>query len=232
MMEQSRQNKVLKISQLIDLSVYRDVYCDQETTDKALRHLCSARPDLVQELAEQEMRGLPDGRDALYGKKCGNIIHYFRQDAPQDELLDISRLGMLDLLYELSRRLRRVLGLLEIPVLGEPLVDAPNDKLPQIVQTKVWTSSTGKQPVSQEFADRALAEFFEKYPALVFEVSEQQRRLMRTYEINGECNMKLRGLLSKEEEAKWPYLLGELTTRIHHMCKIPSYEVLKAMFLI
>lgn len=230
MTEQSPNSNFSQLPELMDLPVYRDTYCDQKTTDKALRHLCSARPDLVQELAEQEMRSFPDGRDELYGKKCGSIIHYFRQDAPQNELLDISRLGMLDLLYELSRRLRRALGLPEIPVLGEPLADAPDGVFPPLLSKKVWVSKEGKMPVSQEFTDRVLGEFYERYPAVVFEMSEQQRRLMRTYEINGECNKCLRGLLSKEEADKWPYLPGELIGRINHMCNVPSYEVLKGMF--
>lgn len=143
---------------LVELPVYRGIYCSQEMTDKILRHLWEKKPELVRGLVSEEMRPLPDGHDDMHGKACERIIVYLREKASEDIDIPPSRLGMLDLLYELSRRLRKGLGLAEVPVFGKPLASGPEGPFPVLIEQPIQLPKNKKLEIqiTQELADEVL----------------------------------------------------------------------------
>src|SRR5690606_9746659 len=93
---------------LIDLPVYQEIYCNQEMTDTILKFLWDKKPESISELAELEYGFIAGGHDGMYQRACGRISTFLREsEAAQEIVLPATRLGMLDLHYEMSRRIRK-----------------------------------------------------------------------------------------------------------------------------
>lgn len=212
---------------LVELPVYRGIYCSQEMTDAALRHLWEEKSELVRELAAQEMR--PDPRrthgDAVYNKAIDRVISYLRQEESKKTELPLSRIGMLDVVYELSRRLRKGLGLPDLEILGIPLVKKPDSAYPVLLKLPIWTLNNGKprSTLTQEMIDTTLQAAYERRPDLFYEISEQSRRSMRSYEIRDEFEALLKEITPAEVKKDVGFvgiLHSEAKHRLFEMCKM------------
>ncbi|MGM0421615.1 MAG: hypothetical protein ACQEQL_00795 [Pseudomonadota bacterium] len=128
---------------LIELQVYQETYCDQQMTDTILQFLWETKPDLIAEIAWLEERFLSHGHDAAYMEKCGSISEYLTKEAAHKITRPDTRLGMLDLYYEMSRRIRKAKGLVEIPVLGKPLAPQPEGPFPALINKPIRRSENG-----------------------------------------------------------------------------------------
>lgn len=212
---------------LPELPVIRDTYCSQEMTDVLVRHLQEERPDLIAELVRQERRGLPDGHDDLHGKRYGDVIEYLRAQAGDSFHVPPTRIGMLDLLYELSRRIRKALNLQEIPVFGKPLAPGPEGPFPPLVQQPVRVVKNPEHQLPQELVDRVVHAAYEQAPNIFYDFAEQMRRLMRSYEISQAFYGLIKKSLPGGQEDPWNITLGSAHSRLHEMCEMPDYETLK-----
>lgn len=159
---------------LIELPVLRSTYFGQEETDKALRYLWEKKPELVRKQAEQE----PSNFDQAYIMQLAHIVDFLRNEASNEIDIPKTNLGMLDLLFELSRRLRRALDIKPWELRGCPLMDTPNDLAPDLPSLQIKTSNGGENyhGVTQEMVDRIISGAYKDAPELFYQTAECLRR--------------------------------------------------------
>jgi len=213
-------NEKAAIPPLIDLPVYRDTYCDQKMTDDLLRHLWETRADLISEAAILEVK--PDAyrihADYQYKDVLDKVITYLRKALPEELKAPPSRLGMLDLLYEFSRRLRGSTGQEQLILLGQPLAPSPEGPYPALPNTPVWPG----RRFTQETADAVLQEAYRLNPAAFYECAEQMRRSIRSYEIDDEIEAlitKTVNILGLENNIV-NQIYGEALHRLFEICEM------------
>lgn len=209
---------------LTNLPVYRETYCDQKTTDAVLGALWEQRPDLIAPMVAVEAE--PDVKTARhydYRRVAGKIIEYVRKAPEFSAMAPPSRLGMLDLIYELTRRIRYSLKLPPLPIEGRDF--APSDQGPfpnidsYIIDTNSYTNSyytkIGKDKISF-----VLAEVYRISPGAFYELAEQYRRNITSYEITYNFT-DLVGAVSGEESGNLPGdVLREAIHIIYRVCEI------------
>ena len=97
-----------------------------------------------------------------------------------------TRLAVLHALYEVSRRLRKVQNLSEVPVFGRPLAPSPDGPFPELI---AWDESGYQDKMLEPFElpeevfERIVRRAYAADPRLMYDWCEQQRRVMVTYEI-------------------------------------------------
>lgn len=216
---------------LPDIPVYQDIYCSQELTDRLCRYMCENRPEFVQELIEQEKLPFPDNRDGLHGKYCNHIEFYLRDEAKEGRVPELSMLGMIDLIYEIDRRVRNSLGLFDIPVVGASLAPTPDGPFPKLIDKPIWRNAQGKPSLgmTQELVDELAVLAYENNHEISYVFCERKRRLLRGGYEEGLLSDSMRKIMPAEHEAKYVRFLGELLGRLSLMCNIPNYEQIKAL---
>ncbi len=217
-----------KIVHLPDLPVYQDIYCSQELTDRLCRYVCENRPEFVQELIEQEKLPFPDNRDAMLGKACSRIEYYLRDEAKEGRVPELSMLGMIDFIYEIDRRVRRSLGLFDIPVVGTPLAPTPEGPFPELVDNPMRSSTSRRGTVSQTIVNECVLSLYEVNPQLCYQYCEHARRLLRSGGAAHELS-NLSSTITGKERADGTDISLELRDRLRMMCNLPNYEQIKAL---
>ena len=117
------------------LPMLRQTYCPQNIVDYAIRYIQEHNPPLLVEFAEAE-RGRGDYTN--YGDACYGIAEFLSHASEHDPIpLPHTNLGMLDIVYELSRRVRQAYGLSPIRPLGRPLSEGPYQSFPPLIEMKI-----------------------------------------------------------------------------------------------
>lgn len=170
-MTQQTTDQTKFVPPLLDLPVYQEKYCSQSVTDKALSYLWANRPDLVSAQAEVESRNF----DNVYIMELAAIVEFFRDVAGKHVEIPATRLGMVDLLFEMSRRLRVALEIPPWEVQGTPLAESENGPMPDLPSYPIETRK-GEMGLTQEMADRIIESAYRVAPHLFYERAECLRR--------------------------------------------------------
>jgi hypothetical protein len=213
------------LPELVDLPVVRATYCSQEMTDSALRFLWQTEPDLVRALGQQE-RG---GYDATYIMQLTEIVDFFKNVASKSIQIPDTRLGMLDLVFELSRRLRVALGYKPPLPSGTSLKASLDSKLPDIPALPIDISGISSTKVTQEMVDRLISAVINERPDLIYEFSENLRRGgIWPHDIVNEIRHVLRKHAIPEDEIGFwtiKFIGGEINRRLTNFCKIQNIGI-------
>ncbi len=213
---------------LIELEIIRSTYCDQPTTDHIFHHLWKGTPDLVTNLANEELWPFPECRTSAHRKALYAITYKLRETPSPGPSLPRSRLAAFDLLHELSRRLRKALGLREIAVFGNPLATGPEGPFPPLAEKIVshgadWRSD---QAMTQELSDTICSQAYDTDPALMYELCEQKRHLIYTGEIDHAFDQLITAIKQQHNASERFGFRQELEARLAAMCALPSYEAM------
>ncbi len=121
--------------ELIDLPVYRDDYISQQQVDLLCRILWDEKPWYIRDLAAEENAGRrksPTKIQTLW-KVFSRMGTFFRELESNDPRIEkISYLGMVDLVYEVERRVRIALGLEDFKPVGYPIAPSPEGPFPEV----------------------------------------------------------------------------------------------------
>jgi hypothetical protein len=161
------------VPEYVSLAVLREDYCDQETVDAALQLLWKEKPAFLQVQGHLEYKGI----DQPYLMELGQIVDFFKQEAKDKVSIPQTRLGMLALIFELSRRLRKSLGLEDRKIIGKPLaesIESPMPSLP-VLPIKTLEGRNDYFGVTQRVVDDIIASIEKKYPYILFEFVEVLR---------------------------------------------------------
>lgn len=199
------------------LPVLRGAWCDQATTDAAISFLEKNKSELLLELLAEEN-----------GPRLSSYLNIAYEALEEVEAggaaLPATGLGKIDLIYELSRRLRRAYGLVDVPPLGTPFAAGPDKPLPPLVRLAVSEGAARRGDVTQEMADHALQVTYERRPDLWYALAEEYRLQMRLFAVD-EFRALLQKVLDEEygpRKNNWTdgELFMEAVRRIYKMCGI------------
>ncbi len=216
---------------LVELPVLQQQYCDQKTTDNALAYVWKNRPELIGKLAEYE-----DNFDQFYLKEMRRVVDFLVGHAVKEIKLPSNYLGWLDLVFEISRRLRVSLCLPEWPVQGRPLIDGAASVLSPLPSVPIHTMP-GKNDylgLTQEIADRVIDEAYRRVPSRFYELAENIRRgsvgansISWVVYPDGMFKPIIEQIILPEEKSKGfnehaivSYIESELGHRVRNICQI------------
>ncbi len=123
--------------ELIDLPVYRDDYISQQQVDLLCRILWDEKPSSVEEFTEEEksMASILIRRNPVVINAISNLLHriseFFREKEGLQNIEKISYTGMVDLIYEVERRIRVAIGLGDFFPVGHPIAPSPEGPFPE-----------------------------------------------------------------------------------------------------
>jgi hypothetical protein len=159
---------------LPELEVAQEKYCSQEMVDRILRFLQDKQPDYIRTLLnEAKINPLSDYRNELL--KLPRYLENSGIEVPN------ARLGMIDLTFEVHRRVMKAIGGWMPEIRGNPIGESPTAlsqpmvKLP-VGGLKAKSKTPADQFVSQELADDVVDAMFKRRPDLLYEFAEEIRR--------------------------------------------------------
>lgn len=164
----------IELPELVDLPVYRDDYISQKRVDELCRLIWELKPVFIRELVFEEKLPFPNNRNSIFSRKMGRVIHFLRDEEKAGNIEPISMIGMVDLTYEITRRIRHVMGLEDIEPAGKPIAQGPKGPFPELIALPIYRNPRGEpQPtVTQEKADKFCAETYDvlikNHPEVVF----------------------------------------------------------------
>lgn len=156
---------------LPELKVVQEEYCTQEMTDHVLRFLHEKRPDLITDIGEKPYNPMAQ-QDALQ-----RIVGYLRTDADEIEIPD-TRLGMIELTFEIYRRYKKAAGEPVLEVSGKPIASGEDEPLCPLKRVPV----VERPGIIQEVVDYIIPLSYEERPDLWYELAEAARRGVRPSE--------------------------------------------------
>ncbi|MBU0801346.1 MAG: hypothetical protein KKA05_10135 [Alphaproteobacteria bacterium] len=180
------------------------------------------------------MLPFPDNRDAMLGKACARIEYYLRNEEKEGRIPPISILGMIDLIFEIDRRVRKGLGLFDIPVVGIPLAACSLGPYPPLIEKPLHGLDKGapREGITQEQADQFTKAIYEKNGELMYAICELKRRLLRGGGVMDLLEQVVRSEIAASNDKILPVKVkGELMGRLSIMCQMPSYEQIKTLEL-
>jgi hypothetical protein len=201
---------------LPELPVRRETYCGQATVNQVTHYLVQYRPELLDRMLLEDLSGTNTG----FSEAAWELLDELQ---PQAAELGVptTPLGRLDLVCELSRRLRRAYGRKDRRTRGRALSENPQ-RLPPLCafvagpDIKKWLTQTQVDDVlTAEYAAR---------PELWYAVAEEYRvdlRLDATSELQGILRAALLDRVAGNAEVggrAWFELFHEAIQRIIKMC--------------
>jgi hypothetical protein len=211
-------NHQTELPPLIDLPVYRGTYMSQQRTDELCRLLWQQRPDLIRALVERE-EVVPQDR-TMFARVTSRITEYFREEEKAGRIEAISLTSMVDLIYEIDRRVRQSLGLPAIPVRWKPIAPGPDGPFPPWPDKPIYSSPEGNtfQGLTQEKADRLTPQIYaaliKECPEAIFAQVENERRHLRSCEANSITGTWANRIVSPKDEVSSAFILSEFNERL------------------
>ena len=127
-------DKKYDIPELVDLPIYRDDYISQQQVNLLCRILWDENPSFVRDLISDERNGSRGNPNKIFAmrKLFGNICLFFRRIEKDSPNIDkISYVGMVDLVYEVERRIRKAIGVSDFSPIGQPIASSPEGSFPE-----------------------------------------------------------------------------------------------------
>lgn len=209
-----------------ELPVIRDTYCSQDMADKAISYLWEKKSDLLLKMMNAEKREFIQYDYTRYiPDYLGQVIRFLRKEASQDIALPETDLGMMDLSFELSRRLRKARGLPEYKIPGRPLAAGPEGPFPPELP---HLPILDKVPLNlnQEQIDSIIDRAYKQRPDLFWELVEYMRRgLIHGGSAHNELTFLFKDFLPDSVESSdlnsLYKITGEAYKRLGKLCDIP-----------
>jgi len=206
----NKPGKVTSLPQLIELPVLRAKYADQKTVDGALQYLWDNETEDVIAMANEEQWPYPDNRGTGFRKYCYNLGVSLRENAAELNIPD-NKMALLDILFELSRRLRKTFDLPDISGFGNSLGVEPEGPFPPL------PNETGQD---EHDVNKICQQLYQENPALMYALCEQSRLLIHTHEIEDDFS-SLFDDITNDPLKKAPLKSG-LKSRLDTLCSRPE----------
>ena len=168
-----------KLRPLPVLPVERDEYCSQQMTDDIISELEKSYKEALTDVFFGEI----EERTFVHLEPYTNIIIDVMESVAEKMDVPTDYLGLIDLAYELSRRVRKAKGLSDIPTEGFELQDVPE-----------WVLDE-RLSIDKDLAVRVLSEAYDDDPALWFAYGEGLRRDMPLF-IDDQVGLKIKNRLN------------------------------------
>ena len=194
------------------LDVEREGYCSKKMTDEVISYLeRNAREKLLDCLGDEDR----DPRD-VHHKSYSSIIEFVSKEASKEIDVPKNHIGMVDLAFEITKRLRFANNYKAPVVIGQPIAPAISGPYLEMVSLPI-----GSRTADIEKIDRVLDAFYLRQKELCFALSEGLRKNHRLYTLDTDVISEVKRFSS--DETLLIHLYPELVARLGFICKIPVY---------
>ena len=199
-MSEDKTDKI-EIPELIDLPVYREDYISQQQVDKLCRLVWEEKPDFVEALVLVEKTPFPNNRSGVFFERMGDIIDFFRDKEKEGAIESISMIAMVDLTYEIDRRVRHALGLEDIKPTGEQIAEGPDGPFPPPGELNRYIRGKDKEVLEMPPERNAVyLKLYKEHPEVIFAYAELHRRHLRMGEPDWFLSRYFKDHLKKEND--------------------------------
>jgi len=171
----------VELPELIDLPVYREDYISQERVDELCKLAWKEQPYEIKRMVfhERDHEG-PFDRESGYYKGMAIIIDFIREEEKAGRIEPISMIAMVDLTYEISRRIRLATGYEDYKPYGIPIADGPEGPFPSIGQFDNWLSGQrDKEPIEVGAdGEKIYNQLCREHPEVMFSYAEERQRYL------------------------------------------------------
>ena len=208
-----------KLPELLHLDVIRNMYCSQEQVDGICDYLWTYKSDIVKEMLEYEkIEDVLFAHSGNYKDVCDNLVDYLREEVPKAINIPDTNIGMLDLLYEISRRIRKSINLEDIAPIGGSLSIRRSDRnfYPNLLDIQIDNPSS-----KQEVINKIIEEAFNNNHNLFYDYAEQTRLLMYMSDITSSLQLVIWNSISREDKKNPIFLasvMNDIDIRIDKIC--------------
>jgi len=178
----------VELPELIDLPVYREDYISQERVDELCKLVWKERQYDIKTMVfhERDHEG-PFDRNCDYFYALKEITNHLREEEKTGRIEPISMIAMVNLNYEISRRVRLATGYEDYKPYGKPIADGPQGPFPPIGQLDNWLNGRRDEDPAKISPDREAVynKLCKEHPEVVFANAEARQRhiaLDETYE--------------------------------------------------
>jgi hypothetical protein len=151
------------------LDVVPESRCDQALVDSVLDYLQESRPDLVAELMEYANTDILE-----YNRAFDPIVNFLREEGHAKVRIPQESLQILDIVFELHRRVLVAAGNKAPVVKGEEVKFGPAPLVSHL--TRLPVSRHSYYVFDQNFGDRVFDILCIQRPDIVYELAESERR--------------------------------------------------------
>jgi hypothetical protein len=212
------------LPELPELAPLREEYCSHKILDAAVQILLCERPELLRELAGFESASdIVAVRRGNHIKICDLILDFLEAQphgAGQD-VYPATPLGRLDLLFEITRRIRTALNLAAVEPIGRPLAAKRDGDYPALPAVAVEQTKLPAESVTQETADNILEQLYSAQPALFFDCAEATRLFLFPSEIREGLERALWNMRPENQKNNGAFLgviIRNLHARLDRLC--------------
>lgn len=218
-----------EIRPLPRLKVVRETYCSQKIVDDACDYLQEYHADKLLLVLEEERT---IRISAFYIALDKHVVKYIKEEMPKLFPIPDNLIGLVDLTYEISRRLRSAY---ELPIVfpkGIPLKKTSNGKI-QSLPSLAISDSAVRAGLTQKIVDAVLNESCQALPEVWFAFAEAVRTNIFIYPVLDPFLKNFEQLLLKfpthEADKRRAFGLGQLkneaTYRIMKACEISEEDM-------
>jgi hypothetical protein len=189
--------KSIKKPELIDLPVYRDKFISQQRVDELYKLFWNADSDItIRDLAEEHLMdrrfniSYHDHIESVFDR----ITKFFREKEKGGEIEPLSYIAMVDLLYEIDRRVRISSSMDDFMPQGHPDVPTPDSDRPamdssyyEVFKNIEPYKNSGRfksGPTEGAKKHKVWGKLLKEHPEVIFASIEASRRYIHYYELN------------------------------------------------
>jgi len=202
------------LKELPRLPVIRKEYCSQKITDDAIDYLFEHHPDLLLRIVEDENPNRVGTHYEAYQKAIYTL------QKSEDVIIPDHDIALIDIAYELSRRIRIAYGMNEIEVQGRPLAPSIEGPYPELIKKPIGRY-TKKDGFTQKKVDSILEDFYQANHKLCYVHSEQFRRDQNLF-VGFSTHLR-KNLPDKNAQAV-KSVARELAARLIEACDLPKID--------
>jgi len=205
----------------VKLPVLRSTYCSMDCVNVVSAYLWAHQPALIQELAACEMiEDILLSHTGHHTKICDQILQSLEKEDAAPTLPE-TPLGRLDMLFEISRRIRHALSCPEIGTIGHALAESRDGPFPDMVSRPVVQNRLEAEHVPQETVDSIIAELYAEKPQFFYDYAEQTRLFVFSFEIKQNLERAVWERRPEDQSANGAFLglmLQEINARLDMLC--------------
>jgi len=185
--------------------------CNGEMINAAVQFLEHSRPELLCELAAfEDSEDIIAARRGNHGKICDEIL----EALADGDFYPETALGRLDLVFEITRRIRAALHLPEIAPLGRSLSPRRAGEYPPLPRIPVPDTQIAAENVPQDAVENMVTQLYAAAPELFFDLAEATRLFVFPSEIRANIEKPLWNMRPDAQKNNGAFL-GIVIQNIH-----------------
>lgn len=162
------------IKPLPRLPIEQDLYVSQEQVDQLIDYMIETQPVYMRQVVDDDVG---EKRGGFHYMAYCDVIYNAKKAAGDTQPFPETDLGLIDLAYELSRRIRKAYGAPEYLTVGQPLAPTPEGPYPDFPEIDVERAKQQEElDISDDEVIKTVKHFYRENGFTAYVVGESMRK--------------------------------------------------------